>query len=136
MNAFAHLETPLDEAPRFFVEPRDKLAMSELDRVKRFRVLFRKHFPGARIVAIPNGQVRSMAELNRARSEGASWGFPDIIAIGNGLHWAALEWKSGTGQIKDHQVQWLNWLHDRGHLCGVFRKPETAIAWLLERGFR
>jgi len=132
---FDHLETA-PEAPAYFIEPRDKDTASELTRVKRFRVLFRKHYPYARLVAIPNGQVRSLAEMNRARSEGAAWGFPDLIAIGQGPRWAALEWKSGTGAIKPHQSAWLAWMHRNGHLCGVFRKPETAIAWLMERGFR
>ena len=136
MIDFAHLESPLTEPPRFFIEPRDKLPGNELARVKRFRALFRKAFPGARLVAIPNGGLRGQAALNQARSEGAAWGFADMMAIGSGRAFPLLEWKSGTGAVKSHQIEWLNWLTGRGHACGVFRKPETAIEWLLEKGFR
>jgi hypothetical protein len=130
------LETALDEKPLFFVEARDKDAASELARVKRFRSLFRKHFSGARIVAIPNGGIRSQRALNQARSEGAAWGFPDMLAIGSSPFIPVMEWKSGTGALKQHQISWMNWMHSRGHPVGMFRVPETAIAWLFEKGFR
>lgn len=136
MTSFDHLETPLDQAPLFFIEPRDKLPGTELARVKRFRSLFRKAFPGARLVAIPNGAQRGQGALNQARSEGAAWGFADMMAIGSGRAFPLLEWKSGTGTVKQHQVDWLNWLTERGHACGVFRQPKTAIGWLVEKGFR
>lgn len=136
MNAWADIEADLHAKPRFFVEPRDNDPATEVQRVKRFRSLFRKHFPGARIVAVPNGGQRSQRAINQALSEGAAWGFPDMLAIGSSLFMPILEWKSGVGTLKQHQIDWLNWLHDRGHVVGVFRKPETAIAWLFERGFR
>lgn len=133
---FAALEEPLDQQPLFFCEPRDKDPATELERVKGFRRLFRKHFPRARLVAIPNGGIRSQRSLNQANSEGAAWGFPDMLAIGSMPFMPVMEWKSGTGTLKSHQVAWMNWLHGRGHVVGMFRKPETAIAWLFERGFR
>lgn len=136
VDAFAALESPVYAVPEFFVEPRDKDPRTELQRVKAFRRLFRKHFPGARIVAVPNGGVRSQRALNQANSEGAAWGFPDMLAIGSTPFIPIMEWKSGTGALKPHQIDWLNWLHGRGHIVGVFRQPVTAIEWLFERGFR
>jgi hypothetical protein len=130
------IECPLEEKPLFFCEPRDRDPASELARVKAFRKLFRKHFPGARLVAIPNGGERSQWQLNLVRSEGAAWGFFDLLAIGAAPWIAIMEWKSGTGALRPHQVAWGNWLQRRGHLVGMFRKPETAVAWLFERGFR
>jgi len=59
-----------------------------------------------------------------------------MLAIGSVPFIPILEWKSGTGAPKQHQVEWMNWLHCHGHKVGLFRKPETAIEWLFELGFR
>lgn len=133
---WADLESPLAPVPAFFVEPPDSDPANELQRVKAFRRLFRKHFPGARIASVPNGGQRGQRALQQAVSEGAAWGFPDMLVIGSAPFIPILEWKSGRGPIKPHQIEWLNWLHGKGHIVGVFRKPETAIEWLFERGFR
>lgn len=132
---FDHLETPLDEAPLFFVEPRDRDNLTELARVRRFRAMFRKAFPKSRLVAVPNGGKRGQGAINQARAEGAAWGFPDLIALGDGQV-AFLEFKSGTGTMKPHQVDWGNWLDRSQFFVGTFRKPETAIDWLARQGFQ
>jgi hypothetical protein len=133
---FAALEDNAPERPLFFVELRDKHPASELQRVKSFRSLFRKHFPGAILAAVPNGGQRGQGAISQAKSEGALWGFPDLIAIGSAPCTAFLEFKSGVGALKAHQIAVLNRMHAKGHRVGVFRQPETAIQWLFERGFR
>lgn len=133
---WADLETALGEAPICYVEPRNKAEASELAGVKEFRRLFGKHFPHGRLVAIPNGGIRGQRALNQANAEGAAWGFPDLLVIGSVPFFPVIEWKSSTGAPKQHQVDWMNWLHRKGHKVALFRTPEAAIEWLFGIGFR
>lgn len=131
---WAELESPLDPEPAFFVQAPDKSGASELGRVKRFRKLMRQRAPRCRVVAIPNGAARGLKALNQARSEGAAWGFPDLMILWNGRA-AFIEFKNRSGKPKSHQVEWMNWLVGAGFPCALFRTAEAACDWLAGHGF-
>lgn len=134
-HAFADLEeAPFDEAPVFHVEPTDKRTESEADRVAIFRNRMRVRAPTVMIAAVPNSQTTQW-QKNRARKEGAVWGFPDLICLAPTGLTAFIEFKSGKGQPAQHQIACLNRLLRMGFPVAVFRKPETAIRWLRSNGF-
>lgn len=134
MNYWADLEAPLDEAPDFYIEPADKDPRGELKRVVEFRRELRMKAPQCRIVAVPNAGNRGQKALNQARSEGAAWGFPDLMVLHEGKV-AFLEFKDGKKPPADHQIEWMNWLTRKGFAVGVFRTADRALTWLHEQGF-
>lgn len=134
MNAWADLEAALDPVPVFPIEGTDKVACSELQRVKRFRKLMKRRAPDCRVIAVPNAGARGLKALNQARAEGAAWGFPDLMILWNGRA-AFIEFKNRNGKPKDHQVEWMNWLVGAGFPCAVFRTAEAACDWLAEHKF-
>ena len=129
MSAFDHLESPLDEAPLFFIEPKDRDTASEVERQARFIKEARK--AGFKPVAIVNGALRGMKALNRAKREGAWWGFPDLAVLGPDRFVALVEFKNGKSMPAAHQVGCMNTLHRLGFPVAVFRTPERAMAWLI-----
>lgn len=129
------LETPLTEAPRFYIEPTDKGAESETARVVTFRKALRKVAPSLEVVAIPNAGKRSQWALNQSKREGARWGFPDLMVIGPSPKIAFIEFKAGKTAPADHQIVWLNRLVGLGYPGGVFRSAGAAIEWLRDNGF-
>jgi hypothetical protein len=130
VSAFDHLESPLDEAPLFYIEPRDSDLSLEIDRQAAFVSAARK--AGFKVAAITNGEMRGIKALNRANREGAWWGFPDLAVFGPGRFVAFPEFKNGKAMPKQHQIEALNALHRLGFPVGVFRTPGRAMAWLLE----
>jgi hypothetical protein len=132
MTAFDHLESPLHEAPLFYIEPRDRDPRAEDERQREWVVAARKS--GLYVCAVLNGEKRGQWALNLARRLGAWWGFPDAIAIGRGRFIAFLEWKDGTEQPKQHQIDCMNLLWRMGFPVGVFRTSERAMAWLDDAG--
>lgn len=108
---------------------RSEIAIQTLFR-SRARILC----PGVCLVAVPNGAKRTQWEAQRAKREGMSAGFPDIIALAPGRV-AFLEFKSAKGKLKPSQAEWLDRLRDMGFPCGVFRDADVAVAFLREHGF-
>lgn len=131
---FADLETPLAEAPLFFIEPKDSNPASEADRQAELVATIKRTFPQARPVAILNGEKRGQWALNLARRLGAWWGFPDLLVLAP-RKIAMIEMKNGKDMPKQHQVDVLNWLHRSGFAVGVFRTSDSAIAFLRKQGF-
>ena len=127
LRPFDHLETPLKEAPLFYIEPRDKDAKSEDARQGEWVVSARR--AGLYVCAILNGEKRGQWAKNLARKLGAWWGFPDAIVLGRGFI-AFIEWKDGTAMPKQHQIDCLNALHRMGFPVAVFRNPGPAMDWL------
>ena len=100
----------------------------------RLRSRMKTFAPTVRLVAVPNGMKTTAWSAMKARREGMSSGFSDLIALAPG-HIAFLEIKARTGSLSGEQINWLNWLTSAGFACGCFRSVETAIAFLREQGF-
>jgi hypothetical protein len=107
---------------------------SEIAIQTRFRSRCRIHCPGVSLVAIPNGAKRGQLAMNQARREGAAWGFPDMMALAPGKV-AFLEFKAEKGVLSPNQEDWQERLDRLGFPVGVFRDPESAIAFLRSHGF-
>lgn len=99
----------------------------------RFRNRVKNLAPAVRLFAIPNAGKRTAWAAMQAKREGMTSGFPDVGALWDGGG-AFLEFKTRTGTLSLEQIAWLNWLHQAGHPCGVFRSAETAIAFLRSQG--
>lgn len=124
----------LDPVPLFYVEPADRDAATELQRVALFRRELRKKLPAARIIAIPNAGKRGATAIRTAKAEGLAKGAPDMVVLWNGeAVW--LEWKAGATKPSDAQISWLNWLHVNGHPCAVVRTWQGAFGFLRSLGW-
>lgn len=137
LTHFAGLDEALNEAldPAIHIDERDKDAwLSEVDRVAQFKAQCRMQLPQVRIVAVPNAAKRGFAAQRQVKREGLNAGFPDMLVF-SGRKIAFLEWKNGTSKPSQAQVDWLNWLHRNGFACGVFRRADSAMAWLKQGGF-
>jgi hypothetical protein len=126
------LESPLTEAPLFYVQPKDRDPALEHDR--QSELVRRLRAAGLHVIAIPNGRAWGAKAWNLAKAEGVVWGAPDLIINARGRS-AYIEMKSGTGAINQHQVEVLNSLHRLGFPVAVCRTADGAIAWLEGRGF-
>jgi hypothetical protein len=133
MNLWADLETPLAEEPLFHIDERDRDPASEDDRQAEF--VKRARAAGLRVAAVPNERQWGMKAWNRAKRLGAWWGFGDTIVFARERRVAVLEWKNGTRMPEQHQVDCLNALHRMGFPVGVFRRADSALAWLRAQGF-
>lgn len=128
------IECDLDAEPMFHIDPTDSEPESEIERQVQFRSQCRMLMPHVLLVAIPNAGKRGQKALNQARREGAIWGFPDMLAFVPGKV-AGLEWKNGKKPPEQHQIDVLNRLHRMGFPVGVFRRADSAVAWLRKEGF-
>lgn len=124
----------LDAAPLFFIEPNDRDAATELQRVALFRRELRKALPAARIIAIPNAGKRGATAIRTAKAEGLAKGAPDMVVLWNG-ETVFLEWKNKNGKPSPQQADWLNWLHSNGHPCAVVRSWQGAFGFLRTLGW-
>lgn len=114
----------------FHTDPRNAQGEANETAVQaRFRAKMRMAAPRVMLVAIPNAGKRTAWEARQRANEGMIPGFPDMLAFFDGRV-AALEFKSGTGAIKDKQVETLNRLVSLDIPVGVFRSAETALKWL------
>lgn len=133
VDGFLQLEK--DEDWHFDVPDRDP--RTELQRVQVFTNHLAKHAPSIAVFAVPNaGRSSDWERLQRWR-EGARAGVPDLVVAwkgADGPRVAFMEWKDGKSGPSDKQRAWLNFLHRQGQLCGVFRQPESAVAWLKRQG--
>lgn len=138
MNAFADLETPINEPldPAIHIDAKDRDPESELERQAALVATIKRTFPGVKPVAVPNGGKRGIKALNQARREGVWWGFVDLLIIGPAPLMAFIEMKDGTKMPKQHQIDAINAIHRCGYPVGVFRRADSAIEWLRKVGFR
>lgn len=126
----------------FHVDPRSAAdSGDELAIQVRLRARVKMLAPRVRLVATPNAAKRTAWAANKAKAEGMAKGFFDLTALwSNG--WgpnaipgvAFLEIKDRNGTLKPEQIDWLNWAHQAGFPCGVFRSVETAIDFLRKSG--
>jgi hypothetical protein len=108
---------------------------SELEIQTLFRGRAKTYCPRVKLVAVPNGtHIKSHAGRAKAKREGLSAGFPDMIALAPGMT-AYLEFKARKGQLSEHQKTWLQRLTDFNFPVGVFRHPDTALRFLHAQGF-
>ena len=126
------LESPLNEPPLFFIEPRDNDPRPEDARQNEGVTAARKS--GLYVCAILNGEKRGQWAKNLARKLGAWWGFPDVVAFGSGRFIAITEWKNGTDMPSQHQIDCMNVLHRLGFPVCVVRNADTWMDWLRDCG--
>lgn len=108
----------------------------EVDIQVKLRVRMKKIAPTVRLVAVPNGMRTTAWNAMKARREGMSSGFPDLIAFAKGRYLTAfLEIKARGGSLSPEQIDWLNFLYNAGFPCGCFRSVDTAVRFLREHGF-
>lgn len=133
MSLWDRLETPLNEPPLFHIDARDRDPASEHKRQSELVGKLRAR--GLSVTAIPNARFWGMKAWNRAKAEGAEWGAADLIVNAPGGLTAYIEMKNGRADPDQHQIDWLNSRHKMGFAVGVFRRADSAIAFLAERGF-
>lgn len=138
--------------PFHYDMPKVRISDSEIVIQKACRDMIARVFPKTKVAAVPNGtHIRSMAGRMKAKREGLSAGFPDLILVGpeRGVQvphpagWteqriplvAFPEIKALT-PLTDEQKEWLMFLMECGHNCGVFRSPETLMFKMREWGFQ
>lgn len=113
----------------FHIDPRDaRGAKAEIGVQVAYRGKMRLQAPRVMLVAIPNAGKRSAWEARERAREGMVKGFPDMLALYDGRT-LGLEFKSGTGQPTDHQLETLGRLHRLGFPVGIFRSAESALEW-------
>ncbi len=127
--------------PFHYDMPSQRISDSEIVVQKVCLKMIAKLFPDTRVAAVPNAGKRSRWEQGRAKAEGMSKGFPDLILVGGaGLRIihpvvAFVELKAKAAMTPE-QKDWLLFLVDCGHNCGVFRSDETLAAKMKDWGFR
>ena len=136
MNAFAMLDAldaPLKEEPIFPVEPKDRGRASELDRQVGLDKLLKVVGHGVTSWAVPNAAKRGFKAQAQAKREGLTAGvFDKHYAWKHGI--ACLEWKDGTGDMSQAQIDWGNMMHRLGFRVACVRTPEFAHALLSQWG--
>lgn len=136
MNALADLlalETPLDDTPRFIIEPKDRDPASEVDRQLAFRKLLRFVGPSITSWAVPNAGKRGPSAQRQAKREGMVAGVHDEhYAWNHGI--AFLEWKDGQGWPSQAQIDWGNSMVERGFRVACVRSPEFALSLFAQWG--
>lgn len=100
----------------------------------RFRSRMRTMAPAVRLAAVPNAGKRTAWASMNAKREGLSKGFPDLMAYWENRGHAVLEFKARSGALDTEQISWLNFLHNAGIPCGVFRSADTALAFIRDCG--
>lgn len=106
---------------------------TEIEIQSRLRSRIKHLAPEVRLVAIPNAGKRTAWAAMNAKREGLAKGFPDLLALWEGGQ-AFLEIKARSGSLDTEQIAWLNWLHQAGFPCGVFRSVDSCIGFLREQG--
>lgn len=138
-----------DPYPFHYDWPRVRTSDSEIVVQKACLDMIAKVFPKTRVAAVPNGQKRTRWQQMQAKREGMSAGFPDLILVssrqvpvsGIGGSMISTQPLSAYCEIKAlapmtaEQKDWLMFLMECGHNCGVFRSPETLMFKLKEWGF-
>jgi hypothetical protein len=85
---------------------------------------FRKTYPDTRILAIPNGGIRSASQGASLKAEGVSAGVPDLVVPAWSL-WVEMKKASG-GIVSPAQRDWISYLESIGHTVIVGQGFEDA----------
>ena len=85
---------------------------------------FRLQWPGHRIIAIPNGGLRSKATAGKLRAEGVEAGVPDLFVPSCSL-W--IEMKTERGRLTGAQRDWIDYLNGVGHTAIVVHGLDAAM---------
>lgn len=96
--------------------------------VRWFDIKFRNEVFAKRLVATPNGGHRHIATARKLKAEGQRAGFPDLfLHVPRGtFHGLAIEMKTKTGRLSDHQDDWLTFLASQGYAVAVCRSVNEA----------
>lgn len=84
--------------------------------------------------AVPNANKRTRWQAQQAKREGMTKGVTDLVIVGFPKLVAFVEVKAKETLTAD-QREFLETMHQMGHLCGCFRSQDTLIAKLKEWGF-
>jgi VRR-NUC domain len=87
---------------------------------------FRKTYPDTRILAIPNGGIRSASAGANLKAEGVSAGVPDLV-VPAWLLWVEMKRETG-GTVSPTQRDWIAYLQGIGHSVIVGHGFEDARA--------
>ena len=146
LDTLLALETPLNDKPRFPVEPPDdKRDWAEIDRQVQFRGMMRAIAPSLMVAANANAGKRNPRQ---ALKEGIMAGVFDMTVasgmIGNRfVAWPEFKgWTGGginkkgkrvsyrAGELSQSQIDWGNRMHDAGHHVACFFSPDKAVEWI------
>lgn len=92
---------------------------------------FRRQYPDTRILAIPNGGIRSASAGASLKAEGVSAGVPDIF-IPAWLLWIEMKRSTG-GTVSPAQRDWIAYLQSIGHTVIIGRGFEDAKAQVIKK---
>ena len=129
--------------PFHYDPPKVRISDSEIVVQQICLASIAKMFPRTRcrVAAVPNGSKRTRWQQQQAKKEGVSAGFPDLVIVGKieRLYPAPLvafpEIKA-LAPLTEEQREWLTFMTECGHFCGVFRSDQTLCDKLREWGFR
>lgn len=134
----------MTDHPFYYDPPKVRISDSEIVVQKQCLDMIAKLFPRTRVAAVPNGQKRTRWQAQRAKAEGMSKGFVDLVVLGS--HYvdgsqfgneplvAFCEIKA-AGSMTPEQLEWLTFMARCGHHCGVFRSDRTLEYKLRHWGF-
>lgn len=132
MSFWAEIETPINEAPLFPIEPRDRIEVSE--HWRQSVVVQRCSRLGLHAAAVPNARAWGMKAWNKAKKEGVRWGHSDLIITGRDRFCAFVEMKDGLAWPEQHQIDFLNYKVRQGFPCAVARSADWLEEWLRSCG--
>lgn len=92
---------------------------------------FRKTYPDTRILAIPNGGIRSASAGASLKAEGVSAGVPDLV-VPEWLLWIEMKRETG-GTVSPAQRDWISYLESIGHQVIVGRGFEDAKQQIIKK---
>lgn len=146
---WAALETPLDEAPLFFVEqPDGRKDLSELDRQVMFRKYLSNLAPAVMAYANVNSGKRGLKAQNQARKEGLRAGVFDMTCAWDidastipdravSVCWVEMKGYNSAGQpgkLSRAQIEWGNAMVRKGHKVACFFSGKSAFDWMASLG--
>lgn len=92
---------------------------------------FRRQYPDTRILAIPNGGIRSASAGASLKAEGVSAGVPDLV-VPAWLLWIEMKRSTG-GTVSPAQRDWISYLESIGHHVIVGRGFEDAKQQIIKK---
>ena len=92
---------------------------------------FRKIYPDTRILAIPNGGIRSASAGASLKAEGVSAGVPDLV-VPAWLLWVEMKRETG-GTVSPAQRDWISYLESIGHQVIVGKGFEDAKQQIIKK---
>ena len=92
---------------------------------------FRKTYPDTRILAIPNGGIRSASAGANLKAEGVSAGVPDLV-VPAWLLWIEMKREKGS-TVSPAQKDWISYLESIGHQVIVGRGFEDAREQVIKK---